>query len=387
MKKALLSLAACAMMVASADAMYIVGDPAGSWSPAKGIEMTEADGGWKWTGNVGSNQWFAFATQLDESGDWNLFNSTYRLNPSENGTVAAFGDFTLELGGADRAFKGCGEAATYIIKEAGGVYTLTVTEPVEDVPEPEKLSWSVVGEFNEWGGQPDFQMTEIRDGVWKATMYDFSGEFKFRANNAWDVNLGFEGEDGTIEADGDYALVQNGRNFSLPEPAEEIIFLLDVNNSVLTVDGLSAPSLMLTGSFNSWSFDSAYSFVEVDDDVYMLELDQLDSAWQFKISDEGWNEFYTTGVSDMTAGEPYPLIDRDGPNMGVDNSYSEVTIILNVDEGYVFFTGEVGDGVAAAEIASGSARYFNLQGVEVQKPSTGLYIRVINGKPEKILVK
>ncbi|MDE5813310.1 MAG: hypothetical protein K2H72_03400, partial [Muribaculaceae bacterium] len=60
---------------------------------------------------------------------------------------------------------------------------------------------------------------------------------------------------------------------------------------------------------------------------------------------------------------------------------------LNLDEGYFCFYGEVGNGVAAAEIAAGKARYFNLQGCEVTNPSNGVYIRIVNGKSEKITVK
>lgn len=520
MKKTLLTLAACAMMTVSADAaLYLIGDPAGSWSPMNGIEMQEEDGGWKWTGTVGDNQWFAFATQLLESEDWNTFNSTYRLNPGENGTLAEQGEYVLTLGGKDNAFKGCGSEVTFFIKETAGSYSLTVTDPSadpddsqpamyiigslggcnwepyrgvrmknveggwewsgfageynyfcfatqlvmpEDPDSPVSLdeawttlnenyrlspvvdnpdgdltveaksgeyglrlgmpegafygtnnkatyfvkevdgvysvtvteqvnTWGVVGEFNVWGnsGDPDFQMTEIRDGVWKATMYDFSGKFKFRANGNWELNYGPASEDGLIEEDGEYAIAFNVGDFDIPKEVEEVIFILDLNNLTLTVEGLTpdADSLMLTGSFNDWGFDAAYSFQEVDDDVYMLELDKVDADWKFKISDKECSEYYTTGVADMTAGEPYPLGDRDGANMGLDNTYSEVTFILNLADQYFFFTGEVDNSVAANEIASGKARYFNMQGCEVTNPSDGIFVRVINGKSEKITVR
>lgn len=507
MKKTLLSLAACAMMAGTADAaMYIVGDPAGKWSPQTGIEMTEADGGYKWTGNVASGQWFAFATQLLDSDDWDTFNSTYRLNPQDNGTFAEAGEYTLEIGGKDRAFQGNGENVTFFIKEVGGVYTLTVTEhetiplyligqpdghqwsPMEGIrmknvdggwewsgfvaetdyfafatqlmdsedwdtfnanyrispdengvaattgeyplhlgnPEgachgnntnvtyfvkevdgaytlvvtengepvipddpgfPEDATWSVVGQFNNWGQDPDFQMTKIRDGVWKATMYNFSGEFKFRANNSWDINLGIDGEVGTIEGDGDFALVVNGGNFYIPEEVEEVIFELDVKNLKLTVDGLTPSMLALRGSFVDWAFEWSYLFMEVDEGIYSLYLDGIEADWEFKISDQEWTEFYTTGVSDMKAGEIYPLIDRDGPNMGVDNSYTDVTMFLNLEDEYFTFYGELAAVEAVNEIATGKARFFNLQGVEVTNPSNGIFVRVMNGKSEKITVK
>lgn len=386
MKKTLLSLAACAMLASSADAMYIVGDPAGAWSPQTGIEMTEFDGGWKWTGTVGADKWFAFATQLLDSDDWDTFNSTCRLNPPSNGTVAGAGEYALELGGADRAFQGNGAPVTYIIKENGGAYTLTVTEQGE-VPEPPKEEWGVVGAFNGWGETEDFKMTEIRDGVWKATMYDFSGEFKFRANSDWSVNYG-AAEEGLVEADGDFAIAQDGANFNIPEEVEEVIFELDLNNQTLTVDGLTPSMLALRGSFVDWEFEWSYLFQEIDDGVYMLHLDGVEKDWQFKIADKDWAEEYTTGVLDMTAGEMYDLLPGAGKgNMGVDKDYAEVSMFFILEDGIFWFQGEVVNSVARTEIAEGVARYFNLQGVEVSNPAEGIFIRVKNGRSEKISVK
>lgn len=390
MKKSLLAFGACALMSAfAADAaVYLVGDPAGSWSPQVGIEMEAADGGYKWTGTVGADQWFAFATQLLDSDDWGTFNSTYRLNPQVNGTVASVGDYALEVGGADRAFKGNGAEVTYFVKEEGGAYTLTVTE-LSEVPEPEKQIWGVVGSFNEWGGSPDFHMTEIRDGVWKATLYDFSGEFKFRANSSWDFNYGSDSFDVTaVEEDGDFGIALNGGNFNIPEEVEEVILLLDLNEQKLTVDGLTPSFLALRGSFIDWNFEWSYLFQEVDDDVYMLYLDGVEKDWQFKIADQDWAEEYTTDILDMKADEMYELKPGAGlGNMGVDNDYTDVTMFFNLEEGLFWFYGEVATGVAASEIANGKARYFNLQGVEVENPADGIFIRVRNGRSEKITVK
>lgn len=44
-------------------------------------------------------------------------------------------------------------------------------------------------------------------------------------------------------------------------------------------------------------------------------------------------------------------------------------------------------GVEAVEAAEGEAEYFNLQGVKVANPEKGLYIKVLNGKATRILIK
>lgn len=374
------------MLAGSADAMYIIGEPAGGWSPQKGIEMEEADGGWKWTGTMGADQWFGFATDLLTSDDWNNFNGNYRLNPPANGTVAGAGEYALTLGGQDCAFRGNGAKVTYFIKQNGNQFTLTVTE-LSDVPDVPEEEWGIVGAFNNWGETPDVKMTETRTGVWTATMTNLSGEFKFRANNTWGSNYGAAGSS-LIEADGIYAVSQGGGNFNLAEEAESITFELDLNNNTLTVDGLTPPMLALRGNFVDWGFEWSYLFQEAENGNYSLYLDGVGADWEFKIADQNWAEEYTTNNMEMVAGVKYELKPGNGlGNMGVDKDYTDVDMYFNLKEGLFWFNSRATSGVAAVEIANGTARYFNLQGAEVNNPANGIFIRVLNGKAEKILVK
>ena len=46
---------------------------------------------------------------------------------------------------------------------------------------------------------------------------------------------------------------------------------------------------------------------------------------------------------------------------------------------------DVGSGIAGIEAENGKAVYFNLQGVRVQNPENGVFIRVQNGKAVKIV--
>lgn len=69
--------------------------------------------------------------------------------------------------------------------------------------------WGLVGSaFNNWGATPDAQFTRDWsrpfDDVWILRDVELlDGEFKFRANNAWDINYGDTGGDGTLEENGD----------------------------------------------------------------------------------------------------------------------------------------------------------------------------------------
>ncbi|MDE6028200.1 MAG: hypothetical protein K2G23_09020, partial [Muribaculaceae bacterium] len=44
-------------------------------------------------------------------------------------------------------------------------------------------------------------------------------------------------------------------------------------------------------------------------------------------------------------------------------------------------------GINGIEAADSDARYFNLQGVEVKNPESGVYVKVSNGKVSKVTVK
>lgn len=373
--------------------LYLIGQIDGNeWSPMTGIKMKNVNGGWEWSGFIGKTDYFGFATQLMDEYDWNTLNANYRLSPVEEYVEpeALPGEYELRFGTPEGSFHGYDSNVKLFVQEVDGKYTLTVSEVKVENPWPDDAVWGVVGEFNNWGEEPDFSMTEIRPGVWKATMYDFSGPFKFRANQKWDFNFGasLNSDEGyLIDADGVYDIASNGSNFIILDEVEEVIFELDLNSMTLSVDGLTPTYLALRGNFIDWQFEWSYLFNEVESGVYMLYLDGVDSDWEFKISDQDWAEFYTTGVADMVAGEIYPLIDRDGPNMGVDRAYSEVTMILNVEDEFFSFYGEVVGSVARTEIESGNARYFNMQGVEVNNPSDGIFIRIVNGKSEKITVK
>ena len=43
--------------------------------------------------------------------------------------------------------------------------------------------------------------------------------------------------------------------------------------------------------------------------------------------------------------------------------------------------------VEEVEVAEGEAVYFNLQGVQVANPENGIYVKVVDGKATKVVVK
>ena len=386
MKRFLLAMAACAMMAASADAMYLIGAPAGDWSPAIGIEMEEVDGGWKWSGTVATTDYFAFATELGSPDDWDNFNANFRISPNDGNDTAAYaGEYGMHVGQPEGAFHGVGVPVTYFVKEDNGAYTLTVSYDGEEPPAPG--IWSVIGAFNGWAD--DVDMTEVQPGVWTVMMGGINGDFKFRFNHSWDRNLG-AGAIASIYNGAVLETVENAGNFTM-DGSENVKLTLNVNTNILTVAYI--PEIALRGSFNDWGFSEEYIFSKLDvagAAVYTLSMAGISAEDEFKVADEYWDLIdlgtYSNNADPLIAGYGYGVVDR-GANMKVANDYKNITWTLDLTAGTIMFVGDIDTSVAEIEAADGTARYYNLQGVEIEKPAKGLYIRVANGKSEKVLVK
>lgn len=105
-------------------------------------------------------------------------------------------DGTLEPGGQN-------------LSVSAGIYIVTVNlnEKTYSLQQIENV-WGLVGNaYNDWGATPDAQFTrdwsDPLEDIWILENVDLlDGEFKFRANNAWDVNYGDNGGDGTLEIGG-----------------------------------------------------------------------------------------------------------------------------------------------------------------------------------------
>ncbi len=109
-------------------------------------------------------------------------------------------DGTLELNGANIVTT----AGFYMVTM--DMETLAYTVEATDI-------WGVVGSgYNDWGNAgPDASFTELAEGVWFAenvTLVD--GEIKFRVNEDWGNNIGDDGADGTLEANGANIVVTAG---------------------------------------------------------------------------------------------------------------------------------------------------------------------------------
>ena len=111
----------------------------------------------------------------------------------------------------------------------------------EEKPEPEVVlgdhSWGLIGVNGDWDN--DIEMT-VAGGVATATVeLPANGEFKVRADHGWDINYGFNSEDGSLApVDGtQFAANYNGANIKVADAGNyEVSFTIDSEfNEYLTI--------------------------------------------------------------------------------------------------------------------------------------------------------
>ena len=106
-----------------------------------------------------------------------------------------------------------GKDGANLVVEADGTYKVILDLTAETVTiEAAEHTWGVVGSMTGWGGEADFPMTEVSEGVFEseAIALKAGDELKVRQDSDWAVNYGTDGKDGAnlkIEADGSYVVV------------------------------------------------------------------------------------------------------------------------------------------------------------------------------------
>ena len=165
----------------------------------------------------------------------------------------------------------------------------------------EQFSWGIVGDaFNEWGdGGPDAQfLYDYTTDTWKLGVKLFDGEFKFRFNNDWTLNMGDDGGDGTLEEGGANIAVSQG-NYQLS---------LNLNDNTYTI--AEADIYGVVGSaYNDWGGEGPdFAFTEVNTGIYIIDaVTLLDGEMKFRQNND-WAINYGDDDADGT-------LELDGANI------------------------------------------------------------------------
>lgn len=234
----------------------------------------EPEPGFKGWGIIGDfNEWSGDVAMTDNKGVWtgyftNSENGGFKFRKdadwAENygGNMVAFGEAFAAVAGGDNISAPAGFYKAVLDLTDADAPTITIYDNA--------TVWSLIGDFNSWGG--DVDMTE-EDGKWVAKGVTLSGGWKIRKNHDWTENRG-----GVFVAmDQAFAAEAGGANIDCGEGEFNVVY--DPAAETITVEG-AVPS-------NTWSLIGVNG--DWNTDIFMTEL--MPGVWvspKVEITEPGW---------------------------------------------------------------------------------------------------
>jgi hypothetical protein len=217
------------------------------------ILASEKDGVWTAYLSVAENTEFKWR----KDGAW---------DENYGGTMAALGEpFDALAGGAN-------------IPLEPGFYKVELNTTELKITVSEGIVWSVIGDFNSWGGDVDM----IQDGnLWVADGVELSGGWKIRFNHAWDDDRG-----GTFAELGEaFAVNKGGSNIDCGEGMFKIVY--DPEAETITVTEAKVSSVWsVIGINGDWGTD--IDMTEVMPGVWVSPEITTTSSWKVRF-DHAWD--------------------------------------------------------------------------------------------------
>ncbi|MDT0552618.1 SusE domain-containing protein [Urechidicola vernalis] len=151
-------------------------------------------------------------------------------------------------------------------------------------------NWGVVGSAaNDWGATPDLPFyTTDQAGVLVAYVNLIDGEIKFRENNAWDLNYGDDGADGTLD--------EGGANIAVTAGSYKIE--MNLNNLTYTMESYTW-GLVGDATPNGWDGPDAQLTYDPYSDQWRAIVELTDGEMKFRLNND-WGTNYGDDGADGT---------------------------------------------------------------------------------------
>ncbi|MBD5289229.1 MAG: hypothetical protein HDS26_00910 [Bacteroides sp.] len=417
MKKfTMLMAAGLVAMTASAADVYLIGG-FNNWTESdpncKFTEVSETEYVLDYVGNLTSGFKLNDGTWANDDANW-----------GSNGSDLVIGEaYVCSVGGTtgNIMLSEAVENPHLVFDPTTG--TLTITGAAADVT----VSYDIWGNLDggiEWYSTA---LTKQADGTW-------TGSASVAADSNFGIRLLNDGvqadwiskdaEEGYVEFSTPMACKIEGVNFAFAEAAD-VTFTFNPEAMTLTVvKGGDVPPVVseypeqmwVMGSFTSWSFEQAIEMNNEGDGKYTAVIEGPFSGYE----GDGKTMFRFLAALDWAEETSYGAALYDGDDIEVSLNEAGGTngewhgdvikggkgnwwfnaeemgdhkLVINLDLATLkvqFGTDNVVDpnvGVEAINVVAGEVMYFNLQGARVANPESGLYIRIENGKAQKVLVK
>lgn len=244
------------------------------------------------------------------------------------------------------------------------------------------------------------------DGVYTWTGSVLGNGFKIN-NGTWsdaDYNIGSDGS-ALLELGVPYDVIADKDSqdirFDGYTSVENVTVVYNPTDMTVTVtgDGVNAPvgpsipELYVRGVMNDWGTTAQMT---EEDGVYTYKFDLVTAdAAEFKIADDSWST-YNYGGQNMSVYCNNPGVQKlvyQGDNVKIDNWVDgpmEITFVLDTLELTVVGTNQPEDpssAIEAIDTENAPVEYYNLQGVKVNNPEKGIYLKKQGNTTTKVIVK
>ena len=403
--------------------MYVLGNVNGQdWSPTNGVLMQNIGEG-KYEvknlaiGNAGDNTGrFSFTVSLSSSADnWDGLGTRYGAI-EDNYNVADNGNYKVMAG--QNAFLVGGDVTLDLVLDLVSM-NITISNYNGEVnpnpnPNPDgpvtASTIYLVGAGDGLGWDLPGKEISGTNNVFTFTVNNLS-KFKISTKNAteWDAfNEGaYSTGDNTFSASGVYPagetlpIMSWGEDQMLPYTGTYTI-TVDFNEMKMTAKAETpapegAPDVYLRGDMNNWLDDGMT-------DTWKLNYNSATDSYEFncsgrtvipantdfKIADSTWGNInYGYGpvvLSESGATNVDLIFNADNISLSKDFTGTlTFKITANQKSATATFAPSGSSSVETLEVVEGEAVYFNLQGQKVTNPEKGIFVKVLNGKAEKVV--
>jgi len=215
-----------------------------------------------WSGDVDmvltDGKWVAEDVQLTPG--WKL-RKNHAWDDNRGGTFVALDEAFAVTNGGDNIDCGTGK------------FTVIYDPEAETVTVKEGTVWSLIGDFNSWGG--DVDMT-LENGLWVAEGVDLTGGWKIRKNHDWSENRG-----GTFAVFGEpFAVTNGGDNINCGDGKFTVTY--NPADETITVEAASY-GWSVIGVNGDWATD--YDMIETAPGIWMSGAIEVTSGdWKIRFN-------------------------------------------------------------------------------------------------------
>jgi len=229
--------------------------------------------------------------------NWDWQNAPKIGSPNSDGYYAGFANFKSTsnyrlVDGTDLSLAyGQGmdtNGADFAMATTG--YARVEASTVDNSESMTLTDWGVIGSATADGWSSDQNLVyDETNHVWQGKLNLTTGEIKFRANDGWDINLGDNLGDGTLEYSAANIQITAPGLYTITLDLESTPGVFKYTLSKAAVEP-SSPTLFLPGGYQGWDPASAPTITSLNLDGFYAGYVYIDAATDLKLTNKpDWN--------------------------------------------------------------------------------------------------